>query len=311
MYLAAVVAPFNIQLLDAQTYEHQGLLTGHSSRIQDLCFSYDGMWLLSASNDKTARIWDTVSKVEIKQFKHDLAVLKARSNNAKDRIATNGVDGFVRIWCLETDQTLAVLGCAGIRSSIWFSLDDSCVIYMTTFGKDIKQRNIASKLDDGVITCSNKFDRYSCFAVSPSGDSVVTGSERGVIAVHSFIDGQRRYSHEESENLQILSVCYSPVDSEVVAFSSVTLIAGLNISMDTVLWRISSRLPVHFLSWDPSGSRILYPIGNSQICVVDIASQTSVFQTTTQTAYEDEDEDDVDSNVYEVACFSQACLVLM
>jgi WD40 repeat protein len=45
-------------------------LGGHSGRIGSLSFSKDGKRLLSASQDRTLRLWDLDKATEIKQFKH-------------------------------------------------------------------------------------------------------------------------------------------------------------------------------------------------------------------------------------------------
>ncbi len=51
----------SVLLLDAETLELRGRLTGHQGRISGLVWTADGSRLVSASDDRTARVWDPSS----------------------------------------------------------------------------------------------------------------------------------------------------------------------------------------------------------------------------------------------------------
>ena len=48
-----------IYFIDAQSGEVKRALTGHSDQVSSVAFSADGQWVMSGSNDKTIRLWDT------------------------------------------------------------------------------------------------------------------------------------------------------------------------------------------------------------------------------------------------------------
>lgn len=61
-------------------------------------FSPDGRQVLSASSDKTAKVWDAYTGLLIAASQHDGRVLAARYNRPGDRFVTASDDGTVRIW---------------------------------------------------------------------------------------------------------------------------------------------------------------------------------------------------------------------
>ncbi len=83
------------------------LLRGHSGGINDLVYSNDGKWLISASEDTTVRIWFTEYPQSYPMVLRDphsdskvLSVAYGRVEN-RDYVASGDADGRIRLW--ETD----------------------------------------------------------------------------------------------------------------------------------------------------------------------------------------------------------------
>ena len=73
-------------------------LTGHQDKVYSVAFSDDDRFVLTASRDKTARLWDCATGKEICRFVgHEGAVRKAIFLSAS-LIATAGDDATVRVW---------------------------------------------------------------------------------------------------------------------------------------------------------------------------------------------------------------------
>jgi U3 small nucleolar RNA-associated protein 21 len=49
---------FSVRVVDVSTRRQVRSFSGHSNRISDMCFSPDGRWLVSASLDRSIRVWD-------------------------------------------------------------------------------------------------------------------------------------------------------------------------------------------------------------------------------------------------------------
>ena len=88
--LATGTGDFLVSLLDARTGQLLRALRGHTHRIESLCFSPDGRWLISGSYDETVRIWD----VEAALAGHDAAVDTLRAEGPYAGMNITGVTGI-------------------------------------------------------------------------------------------------------------------------------------------------------------------------------------------------------------------------
>jgi guanine nucleotide-binding protein subunit beta-2-like 1 protein len=73
--------------------------SGHSHFVQDLALSADSRYCLSASWDKTLRLWDLVKGVTVETFvDHDSDVLSCSFSADNRQIASGGRDKNIKIW---------------------------------------------------------------------------------------------------------------------------------------------------------------------------------------------------------------------
>ncbi len=72
----------------------------HGDSVNDVAFSPDGLWVLTASYDGTARVWDAVSGEErfLLPLRHDAFILHASFSPDGSRIVTASADKTARIW---------------------------------------------------------------------------------------------------------------------------------------------------------------------------------------------------------------------
>jgi WD40 repeat protein len=74
-------------------------LRGHGGSVLSAAFSPDGSRIVTASDDKTARIWDATTAKEIAVLRgHDDALLSAAFSPDGSRIVTASDDKTARIW---------------------------------------------------------------------------------------------------------------------------------------------------------------------------------------------------------------------
>ena len=88
----------DIRFFKTATGEERTSLVGHSSKTMSLVFSPDGQRLISGSDDKTIRFWDTTNGELVGTLKTDERVRKMVFLPDKSGFVTASWEGIVRIY---------------------------------------------------------------------------------------------------------------------------------------------------------------------------------------------------------------------
>src|SRR5262249_59379951 len=90
----------------------------HDDNATDVRFSPDGRWVLTASDDRTARVWDVVTGKPrfAVPLRHGHAVLRASFSPDGSRILTASADRTAGVWDAVTGRLIATL--AGHRGPV-------------------------------------------------------------------------------------------------------------------------------------------------------------------------------------------------
>lgn len=207
----------------------------HDGGVTDAAFDPTGKRIVTSSYDKTARVWDAASGLELTSLKgHESTVETASFSPDGSRIATAGHDGTARIWNAASGKQLLVLPQRGdVHTAMFNPLGTRLLTGSDLAGPTIwnAQTGKASAAIEGTGTASAIF--------SPDGTSFAAsyGPERS-IQIWRTEDGQpirtldNQFWSEE--------VLFSPDGTRILAAAR-----------GAISWNAMPRL------WDvPSGSEI-------------------------------------------------------
>jgi eukaryotic-like serine/threonine-protein kinase len=102
----------------------------HDEAVNDVAFSPDGKWVVTAGDDRTARVWNIETGVpRFAPLSHTGAIVRASFSPDGQRIVTTGTDDTGRIWDAVTGRLIATLtGHRGPVRDARFSPDSSLVV---------------------------------------------------------------------------------------------------------------------------------------------------------------------------------------
>ncbi|MFZ4590378.1 MAG: protein kinase domain-containing protein [Ignavibacteria bacterium] len=188
---------------------------GHLKSINAVCFSPDGNYALSGSNDYTSRLWVVATGKEIRKFDSNIIEINSLridgaksigmvrfSSDGRFVISQNG-EGCLRIWDISSGKEIRKFN---RTTSYCFSPDGSFVLTGNT-DQTIRLWDISSgkeirKLEGLIVNAKS-------ISISPDGKYALSGSSDHTIHLWDIKSGNE-ISKFEGHTEAITSVCFSP-----------------------------------------------------------------------------------------------------
>ena len=252
------------------------LLRGHTDEVFAASFSSDGSRVLTASRDKTARVWDAANGTQIMEIGgHADAVLSAAFSPDGTRIVTASADTTAREWDAKTGaQLLEISGHGEAVLCAVFSPDGSRIL---TSSADGTARVWDASTGKEMLVLTNAVapdapDAVTSAAYSRDGSSIVTSYYDGSARVWNATTGDRILILK-GNGFSLASASFSP-DGARIATASTDGTVGL--------WDVRSGSQVATLKghsdwvwsarFSPDGNRIVTASKDGTVRVWDVAS---------------------------------------
>ncbi|KIO06363.1 hypothetical protein M404DRAFT_479931 [Pisolithus tinctorius Marx 270] len=233
-------------------------MRGHTSLVLSVAFFPDGTRILSGSYDKTIRIWDAETGLQLGRTLegHRSPVSSVAVSLDGKRIASGSYDNTVRVW--ETQKGLEVAehcGHTGPILSVAFSPDGGRIVS----GSEDGTIRVWDP-EGGLQLCWSLWDRPSINAVafSPDGELIASGSSDAALRVWDAKTSSQVGKTCQGHIGPILSVAFSPDGRQAVSASSDCTLRMWNLETSSQVGRLSGHSnQVSSVSWSSDGRRIV------------------------------------------------------
>ncbi|HUS96577.1 MAG TPA: TIR domain-containing protein, partial [Hyphomicrobiaceae bacterium] len=199
-------------------FREQRVISGHGGRVNDAAFSPDGTRIVTASVDRTARIWAVATGQEIVRLEgHGGWVSSAAFSPDGTRIVTASHDKTARVWSAETGKEIAHFkGHDGAVYGAVFSPDGTRVV---TASHDTTARVWSAATGKEIVQLKGHTQRVLGAVFSPDGTRIVTASADTTTRVWSVATGEEIVQLIGRTEI-VQSAAFSPDGSRIVTASS-------------------------------------------------------------------------------------------
>jgi WD40 repeat protein len=207
----------------------------HSQRVNAVAFTPDGKFVLTGSNDGTARLWRVDSGQLIFTLRHDSDVYAVAFSPDGKLVLTGGRDRTARLWRVDSGQLISTLHHDDDVLAVAFSPDGKFVLTGSYGGMARLWR-----IDSGQLIFTLRHDSFvPAVTFSPDGKFILTGSDDGAARLWRVDSGQLISALRH--NSSVLAVAFSP-DGKLVLTGGDDYTARL--------WRVDSRQLISTLRHD-------------------------------------------------------------
>lgn len=232
------------------------VLSGHEAKVNSAAYSPDGTRIVTASNDKTARVWDVATGAPLSVLAgHDSYLYFAAFSPDGSRVVTASDDRTARVWDARSAAQLVVLsGHDDQVVSAAYSPDGSRIVTAST-DKTARIWDARSGVQLTVLSGHAKLVTFAAY--SPDGTRIVTTSSDNTARIWDARTGAPvtiLAGHGDS----VRSAEYSPDGTRIVTASY---------DKTARIWdaRTGRQLAVlfghggyvHFAAFSPDGTRIV------------------------------------------------------
>lgn len=212
--------PYTIEAekaLRLASLNESAVLEGHTDNVLSVKFSPDGLYIASASADRTIRLWDTMTGKQIKILMgHSDSVFSVAYSPDGTKLASCSEDMTIRIWNVKNGSLIKTIQGLDVASdSIEFSPNGKQII-TARWDKSVHIRD--SQTGELLSVLKGHTDFVSSISYSADGKYIATGSHDNTICIWNSQNAlllRVLKGHTD----EVLSVSFSPSGKYLVSGS--------------------------------------------------------------------------------------------
>ncbi len=250
--VAIVVGLLGVVEARAQTSQS---LEGHTDPVYDALFTPDGKWIVTASFDKTLRLWDRKTLRSVRTMSgHTGLVLSIAVTADGKRIASGGMDNTIKIWDVPINGPVAShAGHTGAVRAVAVSQDGKWIISGGA-DKTVRIRGIA----DGkpVRTLDGHQAPVVAIAARKDGKQVATATETGALRLFNPTDGMPNGAAVGAHAGPITGLLYAPNNAFVVTSGADGFVRKWPVTLPTTVSATGHTAVITALDVSKNGSMV-------------------------------------------------------
>jgi WD40 repeat protein len=160
-------------------------LEGHTKQVRDIGYSPDGQWLVTASEDHSARIWRAATGKSMAVLPHDADVIWATFSPGEQWLVTRTAgDRVIRVWDASSQKKIAEIDIRPkVLASFAFSPDGS---FLVTASDEDTAEVFETRTGARVAELTGHTGPVRSPAFSPDGRRIVTAGLDGNVNLYPF-----------------------------------------------------------------------------------------------------------------------------
>ena len=244
---------------------------GHTDHVNSASFSHDGSRIVSASSDKTVRVWDASTGAELLKLEgHTDLVCSASFSPDGNRIVSASYDGTVRVWDASTGAELLKLeGHTYGVSSASFSPDGRRIVSASS---DRTVRVWDASTGAELLKLEGHTSRVNSASFSPDGNRIVSASFDRTVRVWDASTGVELLKLEGHTDW-VSSASFSPDGSRIVSASWDKTVCVWDASTGAELLKLEGHTyGVESASFSPDGNRIVSASNDMTVRIWDAST---------------------------------------